>query len=235
MLRSLDDLIGYELRATDGRLGKVNDVLFNDETWDVCYVVARAGSWLTGRNVLIRPDRLGKPDGEAEVLPIAMTVDEIKESPGVFSDPPVAQQAPVELSRYYIWTPFHLPSGLPVVVEESQRTEPAHANPHLRSTREVTGYRVQATDGEIGHVSDFIVDTEAWSVRFMIVDTRNWLPGRKVLIAPQWAEELDWSEFRAVVAMDRETIENSPPYDPSEPVNREYETQLYDHYGRPAG
>ena len=61
-------------------------------------------------------------------------------------------------------------------------------DPHLRSSRAVTGYHIQATDGDLGHVEDFIVDDHSWTIRYMVLDTTNWWPGKKVLVAPDWIE-----------------------------------------------
>jgi hypothetical protein len=116
---------------------------------------------------------------------------------------------------------------------EQEEKEERHSDPHLRSTREVIGYHIQARDGEIGHVDDLIVDDELWYLRYLVIDTRNWLPGRKVLVAPAWAEQVSWIERKVYIDLKRETIKNSPEFDPSMPVNREYEVQLYDYYGRP--
>ena len=65
-------------------------------------------------------------------------------------------------------------------------------DPHLRSSAAVTGYHIQATDGDIGHVEDFLLDDRSWTIRFMVVDTTNWWAGEKVLIAPAWIERVDW-------------------------------------------
>jgi PRC-barrel domain len=109
----------------------------------------------------------------------------------------------------------------------------AEGDPHLHSTSEVTEYYIQATDGDIGHVEDFLIDEDAWAIRYIIVDTRNWWPGKKVLVSPEWISRVDWREAKVFVDMTREEIKNSPEYDPSTPVEREYETQLYEHYRRP--
>lgn len=106
-------------------------------------------------------------------------------------------------------------------------------DPHLRSADEVIDYRIQALDGEIGHVDDFVADDIAWIIRYMVVDTGKWLSGQRVLLAPQWITEVEWAGARVHVGMDKESIENSPEYDPSRPINREYQVQLYDYYGRP--
>lgn len=109
----------------------------------------------------------------------------------------------------------------------------AIADPHLRSAREVIGYHIQAKNGDIGHVEDFIVDDEAWAIRYMVVDTQNWLPGKKVLVAPVWIESIHWAEAKVRVTLTRAKIKKSPEFDPAAPVNREYEDRLYDFYGRP--
>jgi hypothetical protein len=97
----------------------------------------------------------------------------------------------------------------------------------------VIGYHVQAKDGMTGHVEDLIADDESWSIRYLVVDTHNWLPGRKVLVDPSWADQVEWAERKVYVDMTREMVNNSPEFDPSAPVNREYEVRLYDFYGRP--
>jgi hypothetical protein len=106
-------------------------------------------------------------------------------------------------------------------------------NAHLHSMREVIGYHIQASDGQIGHVEDFIIDTDTWNVRYVVVDTRNWLPGKKVLVAPDWIQEVNWIDAQVYVELSRDRIKDSPEFDAAEPVNRDYEHKLYDYYGRP--
>jgi hypothetical protein len=104
---------------------------------------------------------------------------------------------------------------------------------HLRSTTEVKGYHIEATDGEIGHVEDFIVDDETWAIRYLEVDTRNWWPGKKVLVSPRWIDNVSWPDSKVYVALSRETIKNGPEWIESVPVTREYEGKLYSHYSQP--
>jgi hypothetical protein len=103
---------------------------------------------------------------------------------------------------------------------------------HLRSTANVTGYHIEARDGEIGHVEDFIIDHETWEIRYMVVDTRNWLPGKKVLIAPRWIDRVKLERFEALRKLIREAIKKAPEYHP-DALNREYEGKLHDRYNRP--
>lgn len=118
-------------------------------------------------------------------------------------------------------------------VEKSPTELEEGSDPHLRSSREIMGYRIQARDGEIGHVEDWIVEDEIWAIRYLIVDTGNWLPGKRVLVAPAWVETMNWADREVRIDLKRETIEGSPEFDPAEAINREYEGRLYDYYGRP--
>lgn len=105
---------------------------------------------------------------------------------------------------------------------------------HLRSAREVAGYHIHASDGEIGHVEDFLVEDDTRTIRYLLVDTSNWIGGRTVLIAPQWAEHIDWSRHQVRVDVPREAVKNSPEYDPGADIGRAYEERLTDIYRRPA-
>lgn len=252
MLRSAKDLHGYRILATDGKIGGVRDLYFDDSTWVVRYVVVDTGKWLPGRRVLISPVEFGEPNWKDLTVPVSLTKERVKNSPSAESDKPVSRQHEMELHRYYGWplywmgpppgeTPMGLSAeGIAAQKAEADRAEnePGEREPegdaNLRSVREVTGYGIHATDGDIGHVEDFIIDTPEWIIRYMVVDTRNWLPGRKVLVAPAWIESVDWADRAVKVAMTREEIKSSPEFDASAPVNREYETRLYDYYGRPA-
>jgi stress response protein YsnF len=246
MLRSTKDLRGYAIRATDGDIGKVHEFLFDDLAWIVRYLVVDTGNWLPGRQVLLWPGILGQPDWGTQSLPVGLTKEQVEHSPHISSDEPVSRQMETDLHTYYGWTPYWR-GGLPVfglgaaaaaemiahTAEEKDEEEEQESDPHLRSTREVIGYHIQARDGEIGHVEDFVIYDESWFIRYLVINTRNWLPGRKVLVAPAWAEQVNWVERKVYVDLGRETIKNSPEFDPSMPINREYEVRLYDYYGRP--
>jgi hypothetical protein len=250
MLRSLKEMIGYHLAASDGMIGKVDDFYFDDVTWIVRYLVADTRRWLPGRLVLLSPVALGEPDWGAGSLPVALTTTQIRSAPGRDTDKPVSRQYEAALAKYYAWPTYwtdDLPYGRPFsqAIAEAARasaeaqqaataTDVRHgADPDLRSARVVTGYHVEAADGHLGHVHDFIVDTVSWLIRYVVIDTRNWLPGEKVLISPRWIEEIDWGHERMRIDLTRTMIRSCPRFDPQTPVNREYEEQLCDYYGRP--
>ncbi len=242
MLRSAKSILGYTIRATDGDIGKTHDIYFDDDEWVVRYLVADTGSWLSSHKVLLFPIAAAQPDWTRHLIPVGLSKDFIEKSPPADNEKPVSKQHEIQMHAYFNWAPYWPATGVPYgsiwpPMTENDKArllhEPEDGDAHLRSVREVTGYGIQASDGDIGHVEDFILDDAGWDIRFMVVDTRDWLPGRKVLIAPPWIETVRWSSREVAVNLPRETVKNSPEYDPSEPVNEGYELQLYDYYGRP--
>ena len=105
-------------------------------------------------------------------------------------------------------------------------------DPHLRSTHEVTGYRFLALDGEIGHVDDFIIDDETWAIRYLVAATKNWWPGKKVLISPKWIESVSWGDKEIAIGLSRDTIKAAPEYTDESLLTRPYEAGLHGHYNR---
>ncbi len=248
MLRTIKNLVGYPVEATDGEMGKVKDFLFDDQNWVMRYVVVETGGWLSSRKVLVATRSLGVPDlgSVGNHFPVNLTKEEVKNSPSLDEDAPISRRYEQEFAEYYshepywqanvVWGAPPPPPPMPHTPEELQRHD-EHlaeiAKCHLRSAHEVTGYAVSATDGQIGHVEDFVVETKPWTVRWMVIDTTNWLPGGKVLISTAWVEGFDWHRGVAEVNLTKEQIEKSPDFDAHAPVNRAYETQLFDFYGRP--
>jgi len=254
MLRSLKEISGYRILAKDGDIGHVHDFFFDDEIWAIRYIVVDTGSWLTGKKkVLLVPSAVEKPEWETQTLPVRLDKEQVKDSPEIDTDKPVSRQAEIELHEHYNWVPYWVvpPHGIapplaPTEMKEEEKKEQEkekeegkkilmgeRVDPHLRSVKEVTGYHIQALDGEMGHVEEFIAEEPSWFIRYLVVDTRNWLPGRKVLVPPDWIEQLSWKDTKVSVDLPMELIKNSPEYDPSAPVNRQYEERLYDYYGRP--
>jgi hypothetical protein len=240
----MNEIIGYKIEAKDGELGRAKDFLFDDRSWAVRYLVVDTGEWLLDRQVLISPQAMKGPDWARGTIPVALTKTQVENSPGIESDLPVSRQHEQQLAEYYSWQPywqFGLPLGSPISmmpvpaaisVEESGKKD-VPGDPDLRSVKAVAGYHIHASDGEIGHVAEFVVDTEDWIIRYLVVDTRNWLPGKKVLVSPAWVKRVSWDEKSLHVEMTRQQIRGSVAFDSSAPINREYEARLYDYYGRP--
>ncbi len=247
MLRNAKDLHGFAIRATDGELGTIDQLYFDDETWAIRYLTVETGGWLGGRQVLISPFSVVHTDWPAKRLEVALTKQQVQKSPDINTHQPVSRQHEAEYNRYYgypyywggpyLWGPAYYPGGIaiPGAYTEAMSGSSREESPdsHLRSTDGVSGYHVEATDGEIGHVDGFVFDDEAWAIRYIEVATRNWMPGKKVLFSPAWIERVSWTESKVYVALSREAIQNAPEYIESRLINREYENRLYFHYGRP--
>lgn len=251
MLRKAGSLFGFSLYTKDNEeMGSIHDFYFDREDWTVRYLVADIGAWLVGRRVLIATSALGAPLWENEVLPVNLTKAQVKDSPDIDLARPVTRQHEAELTGYYGWpgywmTPMVAPTagvapalaptgardaGLPdEVVEGLQNAEESH----IHSMRDTQGYNIEATDDGIGHVDDFFVDDQDWKIRYLLIDTGNWLPGKKVLISPGWVNSVDWHDGRIYVDVPKAKVEASPEYDPSGPLERTYERDLHRHYGYP--
>ncbi|OGR79696.1 MAG: hypothetical protein A2X32_13530 [Elusimicrobia bacterium GWC2_64_44] len=246
MLRNINSITGYAIHATDGDLGEVDEFYFDDRNWEIRYLVVRTGGWLDRRKVLISTAALKRePDLRARAMPVNLTREQVRNSPDIDTDKTVTRAHEIELHEHYAW-PLYWGEGfyagggmmLPPSDEEAERKRNAGkerpaADSHLQSTRAVTGYRLHAADGQIGRVEDYIVDDRKWAIRYLVADTGAWLPGRKVLVSPHWIERVDWQTAEVFLDLTRLAIEGSPQFDPSVPVSEDYESELYDHYGRP--
>jgi hypothetical protein len=262
MLRSMNDLENYSIRATDGTIGHVKDFYFDDAAWVMRYLVVETDTWLSSRKVLISPISIGKPDWTAKVLPVSITTEQVKNSPDIDTEKPVSRQHEMRYLGYYgypyywgndgIWGGGIYPGmmlrglgsdGSHFAYREAQAQQAREAaevdrqqdaDPHLRSGKAVIGYHIQATDGEIGHVQDLLVDEQTWAIRYIVADTSNWWLGHQVLVAPQWIKDVRWPGATVSVDLTRQAVKDAPPYDSSTQLDRGQETGIYKHYGRRA-
>jgi uncharacterized protein YrrD len=253
MLNKAKTLKNYKLNSLDGEIGKVREFYFDDEHWTIRYLMADTGNWLTGRKVLISPNSIVSINKEEEYITINLTKSQIENSPALDSDKPVSRQFQERFYGYFdlpvywggiqtggvaqqsggAFVPYPLIS---IENDKDKSIEPTivenEGDPHLRSTHNVSGYNLQAMDGEIGHVDDFIIDDETWEIRYLIIDTQNWLPGKKVLLSPQWIDLVNWKESKVLVNILSEDIKQSPEYSEESILNRDYEIQLFKYYNR---
>lgn len=278
MLLRANELLGLGVHATDGDLGKVGDLLFDDQKWAIRYFVVDTGGWLTGRQVLISPASVQEANWSDERLIVNLSRRQVEDSPDISTDLPVSRQHENEVVAYYGWPVYWGGTGLwggwgavgPVgagyggavahpalasgpgyggdgyagpdegfrdevreAEEREDQREEQHHDPHLRSARELKGYGIAARDADIGHVEDLLIDEENWAIRYLAVDTGKWLPGRKVLVPPQWIERISYPDSQVHVDLTRDQIKLAPEWNPDEPISRPYEEALHGYYGRP--
>jgi hypothetical protein len=249
MLRLFSDVRDLTLEATDGEIGTIKDAFFDDRHWTLRYLVVTTGAWLSGRSVLIAPASIQGVSSDNERLTLSLTRDQIKNAPSEACEHPVSRQYESKLLDYYgypyywsgaTWGGFGGGGAMAAATAEMIRRNEARGapqeegDPNLRSAKEVAGYAIQAVDDSIGQVDDFLFEDSNWSLRYFVVDTRKWLPGRRVLIATEWISNMNWDERKVEVGMSRDEVRNSPEFDASD-LSENQEQALHQHYGRKIG
>ena len=253
MLLVVSVLKGYAIDASDGRIGTVSDFLFDDRTWKMRWLVADVGTWWTGHKVLIHPSAIDGVDHELRQLGLSLTKERIKGSPDAREDEPVSRQVEYNLHSYYGWDPMWADNGyfgagamaLPLmspplfggfVAGEAAGVGPGtdEGDPHLRSVVAVTGCHLQASDGAIGHLENFMVDDATWTIDYLIVDTRNWWPGKHVLLSPHAVKDINYLDGKIRLNVSRDQVKGSPPWDPVTAIERAYQRRLHSYYDWPA-
>ncbi|MFA6567508.1 MAG: PRC-barrel domain-containing protein [Victivallales bacterium] len=246
MQQVISSMIGYTVRGTDGDLGEVRGFYFDDATWSVRYMVVETGKWLSGRKTLLSIASLEKINCASRTFNVNLNREQVRNSPDTDIDEPVSRKYEIALHGHYEWNSywsggFYVPgygvdTFLPTdgIEREDESSFKVHkVDSRLCSTQEMSGYRIHATDGDIGHVEDFIVDEGGWDIRYLVVDTRNWLPGRRVIVSPQWIKRVDWEDSKVFVDVSRDAVKKSPVYAPSKLISLDYERKLLEHLRKP--
>lgn len=244
MLVSVRHLDGFTVASSDGALGSVREVYFDDHLWVIRHLAVDTDGILFSKRVLISPHAITGADFGLRRLDAALTLEQVRNAPGLDTGQPLSREREDALHAHYgyphwragaaLWGTVELPFGgrAPDVDETPAEQDRQRAAANLRSSADVLGYHVEACDGRIGHIEDFLFDARSWAIRLTVVNTRDWLPGRHVLVAPQWIESIRWDERRARLKVTRQQVESSPPFDPSRHVVPDEEAlRLHSHYG----
>jgi hypothetical protein len=211
MLEKASTLKGYTLNSLDGEIGKVGDFFFDDRYWSVRYLLADTAAWLSGKQALISPGNLSSEFGHSHRFSVELTKEKIKESPYLEPGTPVSQQ--LEDSRFgYLGWPMYYP--------------------HLRNTKQMSDCRLAASDGEIGQVQDLLIDSGTWTIRYLVINTRNSSDDKYVVVAPEWIDRVSWKEAKVFTSLSSASIKPAPEYRTESPQTRVYEEELHRHYGR---
>jgi uncharacterized protein YrrD len=229
MLRSIKQLYGEKLRASDGDVGHVKDFYFDDRRWVVRYVVVDTGpSWLLNRQVLISPHAFASLDQNKSSLFLNLTRQQIENSPPIESHKPVSRQYEEEYYGYYGWPSYWMGEGiwganpypmlppppypLPEEVAGKSEAAPNGDDPHLRSTHAVTGYHLQTGEEPIGHVTDFLMDDKSWEICHLVIETGTWFSGKEIVISPSHIDRISYEESMVYVNLTREAILQEPEF-----------------------
>ena len=228
MLRSIKQLYGGKLGALDGEIGHVKDFYFDDQNWVVRYLVADTGSWLLGRKVLISPHAFGSLDPAGKLLPVKLTRKQIEDSPSIEARKPVSRQYEEEYYRYYGWPNYwqgdalwgmscfpilEVPNQpLPIKPAAARDRSPENADAHLGSTRALDGCQLQASDGTVGHICDFMMDDQSWAISQLIVRIGHRFSGKEVEIPTSQIVGISYEKSTVTVNMTSAALEQSPAH-----------------------
>lgn len=252
MLRKLKNLEGFSIHGRDADLGKAKDFYFDQHRFVLRYIVVDTGGWLKHEQTLISTDAFEKINYENKEILVDLSTEELEEGPGIDKNKPVSKVMEEKVVKHFdwplYWTAPH-PSDGPAIqagnamreklfkfdelTDEEKQAEEEEIESNLRSLNEIRGYHIQAQDKEFGHLEDLFVDEENWMIRYLLIDTRNILPGKDVLIAPEWIRNISWNKEKIYVNKTKEEIKNAPEYKEEKSdylVDREYEEDLYNHY-----
>ncbi len=230
MLYSINDLAGYEIDATDGSLGHIRGFFFDPQSWIIHYLIVDTHEWLRGRKVLISLAALGQLNARMKSVPVSLSKVQIRDSPTIEKDAPTISLHELDACCRWQFTTGDMPKK---GVELAEAAHAATGDVQLRSTHEAIGFHVEARDGYIGHVEDFVIDDEKWTVDYIVIDTQRWGSGKKVLVLPNWTEEVDWRNKKIYLAATQDQINSAPEYDPSSLQEKEYEERLREFHSRP--
>jgi sporulation protein YlmC with PRC-barrel domain len=226
MLQSIKELYGRNLGTLDGEIGRVKDFYFDDRTWAVRYVVADTGKWLPGRQVLLSPHAFSSPLVD-RTMRVNLTQKQIEDSPSIETHKPVSRQYEEEYHRYYGWPYYWEGDGLwggmrgfPILAvppgfsldKSPTGSQPNGPDADLRSTQAVNGYHLQATDGIIGHVCDFMMDDKSWAINQLVVKTGHRFTGKEVQIPISQVDRMSYKESTVYVKVSKEAVEKSPEH-----------------------
>jgi hypothetical protein len=229
-LQNVEHLFGREIGAMDGTIGSVDDFLFDDQTWEVRYVVANTGGWLSGKQVLLSPyafirREFGAVDSESGVLHVNLTRKQVEESPSIDEHQPVSRQYEEEYHQYYGWPTYWGGGGVgglgafPVIVPppSAEVTDLEEADTHLRSMKEVIGYHVQATDEEVGSVTGLMVGIDEWKIRYIQVECGHWYARKMIFILPENIIEISYVDSTILLNLSQDDIKQTDDFDVARP------------------
>lgn len=96
--------------------------------------------------------------------------------------------------------------------------------------KKLKGFSINAMDGKAGKLKDILFDDHSYKVRYFVIDTSSWLPGRKILLSPEAVDKVDYDNSVIFFKLTKDTIENSPPLSDHLPVSKQHEQSLTQYY-----
>ncbi|ADO78022.1 PRC-barrel domain-containing protein [Halanaerobium praevalens] len=254
MLRKLHDLKGFTVQGKKEKLGEIDDFYFDQDHLVLRYLVLDTGSWLKHETNLISTHSVLEINFDQKMVKVDIEKSQLEDSPSLAKNKPISQLEEKRIVEYFDWPGYwsehhasdseFIHAGLQQrkklldikaldAEKAAEKNAAAEKQSNLRSLEEVTGYKIHAQDEKFGHLEDIFVDEENWLIRYFLIDTKDHIPGKSVLIAPEWIDSISWQGAEIFVDKDKKEIENAPEYEqPADQklISRGYEDLLYDHY-----
>ncbi len=238
MLHRVKKLTGFTIGATDGEIGTVKDIYFDDATWKVRYLVVETGNWLFGRKILLSPVAVQSIGWDSKTIRVNLTTDQVKHSPDIDTDKPVSVQQEAELHKHYLWPQDGggfgfmttgmvggvIAPGIPFeeritghldnesIPSEEMSEEDIPGDRHLRSFKGTTGYSIHATDDVLGEVSDFLIDDTTWNIPYVVIETGHWFSGKKILTPTSGITQIEWANSAVYINQTKESLKHMPEF-----------------------
>lgn len=237
------EIIGCTAQAIDGKAGSIHDILFDDDSWKVRYLVVRSGVWLEERMVLIPPQAFLYATEGAHEVHVTLSCDQIRQSRSLEADPPFYLQRQIDAattaptlwmtygSLYDPVIPLYGPALMQAPPEgaDVKREKPDY-DPHLRSVREISGYQLEDADGEAGQLVGFLVDNEVWALRYVVIQTGSWFAKQQRLLTVSHISAINWERRTLTTSLHRERIAASPEYADALLLDPAFENRLLQYY-----
>lgn len=240
MFINLEKLNGSNIHAIDDEVGQVADIYFDDRYWTIRFLVVDIHPWLPlSKKTLISPISLISYNVEDHKINISISKDVVKNSPHIDEHETVSREFEKHYFDYYAygyywegmgtWGDYSYPMALAnrnILQQDNVQEKPTETINHLRSTNEITHYGIDSLNGKKGYIKDFICDTNDWSLCYLVVDIRNWLPSKKVLISIEQLKTINLEEKTVTCDLDLEDIKSCPEYHPEKLNDPEYLEQV---------
>ena len=227
MLREVEDFEGYTVNATDGEVGKVNDILFDRAHWTVRHLVVDTGGLIGDHRHLISPYAVTRIDDAEKRIDLNLTQQKVKDAPGIDADLPVSRQLEAKYYDYYSWPyywvgPYSWGTGWVPKLAPNHHADPVQQelNAHLEAEQDeflhsfkvVNGYSVEARDGTMGDLEDMLMDDQSWAIRYMVVDTHKLLPSKDVLVSPEAVRDINFRKSSISLDLTKDELEEKPVF-----------------------
>jgi len=233
-MRKASEFYNKPICAVDDEIGKLTEFYIDERSWQIRYLVVNLGSGFKSKEVLISPVAFASFDGER--LKIQLTKDEIHKCPVNSSAKPVYIQQKENAELLYSTTQSFggFDSRFETVVfppspSINSREDEKGENPHFRSSREISGYKILTEDGVEGKVEDLLFDDRLWNIRFLLIRPDTGSDQETRLLIAFWVDHIEWEIETIYLGCRGDYLMRCPKFDPSKHVNISYEDFL-DHY-----